>query len=149
MGGIRSGFQHLHDDCFNRLNFLHDLVVPESQHPVSLSIQTGCSLCVVIYLLGVVAAVKFYNHSLLKIHEIYDVPPDWLLTTKFVSTELAQSRVFPEDLLRLCGVLPDLPGFGGGHTTPALTFPHKGGGLICLSRSALLGGNRFGLVPLS
>ena len=108
-----------------------DVVIPESNNFVSLTLKPCRAFCIAPNLPCVLAAIDLDHELALGTDEIDDVPSDGRLAANEIPIELPAAQPRPQALLSLGWVLSKPPsGFAchGAILPPSLTLPHKEGG---------------------
>jgi hypothetical protein len=75
--------------CQYAIRIINYFVVPETQYPVTLSLQDSCSLFINPLLLCVLSTIQLNNKLLLRTTEIDDITTHRILTTKLLAMQLA------------------------------------------------------------
>jgi hypothetical protein len=77
------------------LDILEYLMIPKSQDTKSLCFQAGATFGIRGSLGAMLSTVQLDDESCLKADKVNDVWSYWLLSTKFMSVELAQAEMTP------------------------------------------------------
>ena len=116
----------IEDSLCNCLGIRQNVVVPESQDAIALSLQPPGTLFVVGDLLRMLATIHFDNHSAFKTHKIHDERAKRLLAAKFYCGDLSPLELLPETPFCVRQVFAQLSRVPGIHP-PIPAFPRKGG----------------------
>jgi hypothetical protein len=81
------------------LQLLHHIVIPETQHRITLTAQPRIPILVVVHLLGMLAAIELDYQPLLQTHKIHNVAAHWFLPPEFQTQEAMRPQVIPQSLL--------------------------------------------------
>ena len=73
-----------------------DIVVPESQDTIALSLQPACALFVVVKLLYVLATIHFNYHAAFETDKVHDEMTNRLLSPKLHALDLPALELLPE-----------------------------------------------------
>ena len=125
MGGF-GVFQCLRDHLNYRIYIGKHRVVPKAEHLESKVREVIISMDNLRCLLGVLAALYFYNEAPLQANEINDKGAYRPLATEIESAYLSHAETRPELALCVRKVAPGSARLSGGHS-PILTFPRTGG----------------------
>lgn len=133
-GGASSLFDTFQYRLRNRLGMSQDLVVPEPQHAIALSLQPASAIHVVARVLRMLATIHFDDHPAFETHEVHDERADGLLAAKLHAGELTALELLPQTLFRPRQVFAQFSRAFSIHP-PIPTFPHEGGrcALHCIS----------------
>ena len=77
--------------CQYAIKIIDYFIIPETQHPVAVSLQGSCSLFISRLLLCVLPTIQLNNQLLVRAAEINDVTTHRILTTELLTLQLACS----------------------------------------------------------
>ncbi len=80
---------------------LHHIIVPETQHGITLAAQPRIPMLVIGHLLSMLTTVNLDNQPLLQTHKIYNIAAHWFLPLEFQVLEAMRPQVIPQSLLGL------------------------------------------------
>jgi uncharacterized lipoprotein YbaY len=89
-------FEHLNDTPEHTIQVIQDLVIPETQHPVTLRFQYSCAFEIVGLPIEVLAAIHLDDQFLYRSTEIHDVAADGVLPAKVDVVHLVPAQHPPE-----------------------------------------------------
>ena len=81
------------------LQLLHNIIVPEAQHRITLAAQPHIPMLVVVHLFRMLSTVNFDNQSPLHANKIYNVVAYWLLPFEFQTQETMRPQAIPQSSL--------------------------------------------------
>jgi hypothetical protein len=100
---------------FNIIYLLQNFMIPKSKHHKSLRSQPIVAFAIVFGLLSVLSAIDFDHDPLLQTHEINNVWTQRMLPTEFVTTELPQAKMAPQETFSVGGIIPQFFGSSSIH----------------------------------
>ena len=98
--------QFLIDSLQHAKTVFKHLVIPKTQHAVSLILQISISLLVFVTLFNMLAAVQLYEQFPRQTSKIRNIGSYGLLPTKFVAAQLLVAQEAPEETLGGSLILP-------------------------------------------
>jgi len=97
--------QGFHDPLQDRVELVHDLVIPKAQHPIALSTEKLCPSLIALSSRGVLAPIEFDNQPALNATEVGNERTDGMLPAKLYSGESPIPESRPELALGV-GLVP-------------------------------------------
>jgi hypothetical protein len=73
-----------------------NVVVPKAQYTVTLSLQNMGANLVVYQRIQMLASIKFNHQMCRQAHEIHDVTGQWMLSAKFMASQLLMAQEMPQ-----------------------------------------------------